>query len=108
MFAAPDLFFVKFPDFFRTTTFRWTSVAFAVCILLFSAFVYLEAAATMRASMDANITDESLIVAADTQGRPVGPQASRLRPRRTPKPRGTGGQHADPAGGGIGRAVGAA
>jgi signal transduction histidine kinase len=69
MFAAPGLFFVKFPDFFRTTTFRWTSVAFAVCILLFSAFVYWEAAATMRASMDATLAEESLIIAADTPDR---------------------------------------
>jgi signal transduction histidine kinase len=69
MFAAPGLFSVTFPDFVRTTTFRWTSIAFAVCILLFSAFVYWEAAATMRASMDANITDESLIIAAETPDR---------------------------------------
>jgi signal transduction histidine kinase len=69
MFAAPDLFFVKFPDFFRTTIFRWTSVAFAACILLFSAFVYWESATTMRASMDANITDESFIIAAETPDR---------------------------------------
>jgi signal transduction histidine kinase len=60
---------VKLPDFVRTTTFRWTSIAFAACVLLFSAFVYWEAAATMRASMDATITDESFIVAADTPDR---------------------------------------
>jgi signal transduction histidine kinase len=60
---------VKFPDFVRTTTFRWTSIAFAVCILLFSAFVYWEAAATMRADMDATIAEESLIIAADTPDR---------------------------------------
>jgi signal transduction histidine kinase len=84
MFAVPDLFFVKFPDFFRTTTFRWTSVAFAVCILLFSAFVYWEAAATMRAIMDANITDESLIIAADTSDRRLNAIEDRLSadPRR--------------------------
>jgi signal transduction histidine kinase len=84
MFAAPGLFFVKFPDFFRTTTFRWTSIAFAVCILLFSAFVYWEAAATMRASMDATLTDESLIVAADTPDRRLDAIDDRLSadPRR--------------------------
>src|ERR1700722_5949048 len=84
MFAAPGLFFVKFPDFFRTTTFRWPSIAFAVCILLFSAFVYWEAAATMRASMDATLLDESLIVAADTPDRRLDAIDDRLSadPRR--------------------------
>jgi signal transduction histidine kinase len=84
MFAAPGLFFVKFPDFFRTTTFRWTSAAFAVCILLFSAFVYWEAAATMRASMDATLAEESLIVAADTPDRQLNAIEDRLGadPRR--------------------------
>jgi signal transduction histidine kinase len=84
MFAAPGLFSVTFPDFVRTTTFRWTSIAFAVCILLFSAFVYWEAAATMRASMDANITDESLILAAETPNRQLNAIEDRLSadPRR--------------------------
>jgi signal transduction histidine kinase len=84
MFAAPGLFSVTFPDFIRTTTFRWISIAFAVCILLFSAFVYWEAATTMRASMDANITDESLIIAADTPDRRLNAIEDRLSadPRR--------------------------
>jgi signal transduction histidine kinase len=84
MFAEPGLFFVKFPDFCRTTTFRWTSIAFAVCILLFSAFVYWEAAATMRASMDATLIDESQIVAADTPDRRLNAIDDRLSvdPRR--------------------------
>jgi signal transduction histidine kinase len=84
MFAAPGLSFVKLPDFVRTTTFRWTSAAFAVCILLFSAFVYWEAAATMRAAMDAAITDESFIVAADTPDRRLDAIGDRLSsdPRR--------------------------
>src|ERR1700730_13283686 len=84
MFAAPGLFFLKFPDFVRTRTFRWTSVAFAVCILLFSAFVYWEAAATMRASMDATLAEERLIVAADTPDRRRGAIEDRLSadPRR--------------------------
>jgi signal transduction histidine kinase len=84
MFAAPGLFSVKFPDFFRTTTFRWTSVAFAVCILLFSVFVYWEAAATMRASMDAALAEESLIIAADTPDRRLEAIEDRLSadPRR--------------------------
>src|ERR1700730_2079359 len=69
MSEALGLFFVNLPDFVRTTTFRWTSIAFGVCILLFSAFVYWEAAATMRASMDATLAEESLIIAADTPDR---------------------------------------
>jgi signal transduction histidine kinase len=84
MFAAPGLFSVTLPDLVRTTTFRWTSIAFAACIVLFSAFVYWEAAATMRASMDANITDESLIIAADTPDRRLNAIEDRLSadPRR--------------------------
>lgn len=84
MFAAPDLFFVKFPDFVRTTTFRWTSIAFAGCIVLFSAFVYWGAAATMRASMDATITDASQIIAAQTPERRLDAIEDRLNtdPRR--------------------------
>jgi signal transduction histidine kinase len=84
MFAAPDLFFVKFPDFVRTTTFRWTSIAFAGCIVLFSALVYWGAAATMRASMDATITDASDITAAQTPERRLDAIEDRINtdPRR--------------------------
>ena len=75
---------MKLPDFVRTTTFRWTSIAFGVCILLFSAFVYWEAAATMRASMDATLAEESLIVAADPPDRQLNAIEDRLSadPRR--------------------------
>jgi signal transduction histidine kinase len=75
---------VNLPDFVRTTTFRWTSIAFAVCILLFSAFVYWEAAAYMLARMDAAITEESLVIAADTPNRQLEAIDDRLRedPRR--------------------------
>lgn len=75
---------MTFPDFVRTTTFRWISIAFAVCIVLFSAFVYWGAAATMRASMDANITEESLIIGADAADRQLTAIADRLSadPRR--------------------------
>jgi signal transduction histidine kinase len=81
---TPGLFFVKLPDFVRTTTFRWTSIAFAVCILLFSAFVYWEAASYMLARMDASIAEESLAVAADTPDRQLNAIADRLSedPRR--------------------------
>jgi signal transduction histidine kinase len=78
------LFFVKLPDFVRTTTFRWTSIAFAVCILLFSAFVYWEAAAYMLARMDAAISEESLAIASDTPDRRLNAIEDRLSedPRR--------------------------
>jgi signal transduction histidine kinase len=84
MCAAPDLFFVKFPDFVRTTTFRWTSIAFAGCIVLFSALVYWGAAATMRTSMDATITEASDIIAAETPERRLDAIEDRLNtdPRR--------------------------
>jgi signal transduction histidine kinase len=75
---------VKFPDFVRTTTFRWTSIAFAVGILLFSAFVYWEAAATMRTSMDSALAEESSIIAADAPDRRLTAIEDRLSadPRR--------------------------
>src|SRR5258708_18941665 len=86
MSEAPrlGLFFVNLPDFVRTTTFRWTSIAFAACILLFSAFVYLEAAAYMLVRMEAAITEESLVIAADTPDRQLNAIEDRLSedPRR--------------------------
>jgi signal transduction histidine kinase len=66
MSKALGLFFVKLPVFVRTTTFRWTSIAFAAGILLFSAIVYWEAAAYMLAGIDAAIAEESLVIASDT------------------------------------------
>src|SRR3981189_2099744 len=85
MSAALGLFFVNLPDFVRTTTFRWTSAAFAVCILLFSAFVYWEAATYMLARVDAVIAEESLVLAADPTERQLDAIEDRLRedPRRT-------------------------
>src|SRR5258708_39800510 len=65
-FAGLDLFSVRLPDFVRTTTFRCAASAFAVCIVLFSAFVYWEAADYMLAEADAAITAESLAIAADS------------------------------------------
>jgi signal transduction histidine kinase len=84
MSGALDLFFVNLPDFVRTTTFRWTSIAFAVCIFLFSAFVYWEAATYMLARLDAAITEESLAIAADTPDRQLNAIEDRLSedPRR--------------------------
>jgi signal transduction histidine kinase len=84
MSGALDLFFVNLPDFVRTTTFRWTSLAFAVCIFLFSAFVYWEAATYMLARLDAAIAEESLAIAADTPDRQLNAIEDRLSedPRR--------------------------
>jgi signal transduction histidine kinase len=84
MSEALGLLFVKLPDFVRTTTFRWTSIVFAACILLFSAFVYWEAAAYMLARMDAAIVEESLVIAADTPDRQLNAIEDRLSedPRR--------------------------
>ena len=84
MSEALGLFVVKLPDFVRTTIFRWTSIAFAACILLLSAFVYWEAAADMLARMDAAIVEESLVIAADTPGRQLNAIEDRLSedPRR--------------------------
>ncbi len=75
---------MKLPDFVRTTIFRWTSIAFAACILLFSAFVYWEAAAYMLARMDAAIVEESLAIAADAPDRQLNAIEDRLSedPRR--------------------------
>jgi signal transduction histidine kinase len=75
---------VNLPDFVRTTTFRWTSIAFAVCILLFSAFVYWEAANYMMAKMDAAISEENIAIAADTPDRQLAAIEDRLSedPRR--------------------------
>jgi signal transduction histidine kinase len=85
MSAAQDLFFVRLPDFVRTTTFRWTSIAIALCILLFSAFVYWEAGSSMRADMDASIAEASEAIASDVPERRVIAIEDRLAsdPRRT-------------------------
>src|SRR5258705_3528764 len=84
MSVALGLFFLKLPDFVRTTTFRLTSTVFAACILLFSAFVYWEAAAYMLAGTDAAIVEESLAIAADTPDRRLNAIEDRLSegPRR--------------------------
>src|ERR1700737_291814 len=84
MFAGLDSFSVQLPDFVRTTTFRWTASAFAVCIVLFSAFVYWEAADYMLAKTDAALTEESLAIAADPPDRQLNAIADRLSedPRR--------------------------
>jgi len=76
--------FVSLPDFVRTTTFRWISIAFAVCILLFSAFVYWEAAGYMLSRMDVAIVEESRVIAADTPDRRLNAIEDRLSedPRR--------------------------
>jgi signal transduction histidine kinase len=84
MVAALDSFSVQLPDFVRTTTFRWTASAFAACLLLFSAFVYWQAADYMLARSDAALTEESLAVAADPPDRQLDAIDDRLSqdPRR--------------------------
>src|SRR3981081_901064 len=84
MSKALGLFFVKLPDFVRTTTFRWISIAFAACILLFSAFVYWGAGAYLLARAAAAIGEESLVIAADTPDRQLNAIEDRLSedPRR--------------------------
>jgi signal transduction histidine kinase len=75
---------VNLPDFVRTTTFRWTSIGFVVCVLLFSAFVYWEAAAYMQTRMDATIAEESVAIAANKPDRQLNAIEDRLSedPRR--------------------------
>ena len=75
---------MNLPDFVRTTTFRWTSIGFVVCILLFSAFVYWEAAAYMQTRMDAAIAEESIAIAANKPDRQLNAIEDRLSedPRR--------------------------
>src|ERR1700704_3836005 len=83
-FAGLDSFSAQLPDFVRTTTFRWTASAFAVCIVLFSAFVYWEAADYMLARTDAALSEESLAIAADPPDRHLNAIDDRLSqdPRR--------------------------
>src|SRR4030081_2489884 len=84
MFAGQDSFSVQLPDFVRTTTFRWTASAFVVCIVLFSAFVYWEAADYILAKTDAALTEESLAIAGDPADRQLNAIDDRLSedPRR--------------------------
>jgi signal transduction histidine kinase len=75
---------MKLPDFVRTATFRWTAGAFAVCVVLFFAFVYWEAADYMLAKTDVALGEESLAIAADSPDRQLDAIDDRLRqdPRR--------------------------
>src|SRR3979490_2756305 len=83
-FAGMDSFSVQLPDVIRTTTFRWTASAFAVCIVLFSAFVYWEAADYLVAKTDATLTEASLAIAVDSPDRQLNAIDDRLSedPRR--------------------------
>src|SRR3981189_3875001 len=84
MFAGLDSFSVQLPDFVSTTTFRWTASAFGVGIVLFSAFVYWEAADYILAKTDAALTEESLAIAGDPADRQLNAIDDRLSedPRR--------------------------
>jgi signal transduction histidine kinase len=76
--------FVKPPDFVRTTVFRRISISFTVCVLMFSAVVYREAAAYMRVRMDATLTEESGVIVAEPPSRRLDAIQDRLSedPRR--------------------------
>jgi signal transduction histidine kinase len=82
--VGQDWFSVQLPDFVRTSIFRWTAGAFALCIIVFSAFVYWGAAGYMLAKTDAALTEESLAIAGDPPGRQLNAIDDRLRqdPRR--------------------------
>jgi signal transduction histidine kinase len=83
-FAGINSLSAQLPDFVGTTTFRWTAGAFAACIVLFSAFVYWEAASYLLAKTDAALTEECLAIAGDTPDRQLNAIDDRLRqdPRR--------------------------
>jgi signal transduction histidine kinase len=84
VFARPDSISVQLPNAIRTTTFRWTAGAFAVCIVLFSVFVYWKAADYLLAKTDAAITEASLAMAGDSPDRQLNAIDDRLSedPRR--------------------------
>jgi signal transduction histidine kinase len=82
--AVLDSISVQLPDAVRTTTFRWTAGALAVCIGLFSAFVYWKAADYLLAKTDAALTEASLAIADDPPDRQLNAIDDRLSedPRR--------------------------
>jgi signal transduction histidine kinase len=77
MLAIPDSIAVL-PDAVRTTTFRWTAGAFAVCIVLFSAFVYWKAADYLLAKTDDALTEASFAIADDPPDRQLNAIDDRL------------------------------
>src|ERR1700682_6703010 len=79
MLAVPDSISVQLPDSVRTTPFRWTAGAFAVCIVLFSAFVYWAAADYMLAKTDAALTEECLAIAGASPDRQLNAIDDRLK-----------------------------
>ena len=84
MLARPDSISVQLPDAVRTTTFRWTAGAFALCIVLFSAFVYWKAADYLTAKTDDALTEASFAIAGDPPDRQLTAIDDRLSedPRR--------------------------
>ncbi|MET0707428.1 MAG: ATP-binding protein [Tardiphaga sp.] len=62
---------MRLPDFVRTTTFRWTSIAVALSILVFSAFVYWEAGTSLQADMDDSIAQAVASIAATVPERRI-------------------------------------
>src|SRR5476649_1557251 len=59
-----DLFFVRLPDFIRTTTFRWTLGSFVVGIFLFAGFIYWQTAAFLTTNYDYVISEDARVIAA--------------------------------------------
>jgi signal transduction histidine kinase len=78
LLAPLNSFFVQLPDLIRTTTFRWTAGAFAVCIVLFSGFVYWEAADYILAKTDSALTEKCLAIAGDSPDRQLNAIDDRL------------------------------
>jgi signal transduction histidine kinase len=87
MCAARDSFFVRLPDFVRTTTFRWTlgiAAAFVLSTAVLFGFVYWQTAAYLTSTFDDLITGELRIIAAEPPERRLEHIGNRLRddPRR--------------------------
>jgi signal transduction histidine kinase len=82
MYAAWVSSSVRLPDFARTTTFRWTlAVAgvFVLCTLVLFGFVYWQTAAYMTSRIDALLTEELRVIAADAPERRLAAIDDRLR-----------------------------
>ena len=62
MFAEKDSFYVRLPEFAKTSSFRWIISAFAafvICILLMSGLVYWQTSAYVTAVLDRLITNRA-------------------------------------------------
>jgi signal transduction histidine kinase len=62
MFAEKDSFYVRLPEFAKTSSFRWiisAFTAFVICILLMSGLVYWQTSAYVTAVLDRLITNRA-------------------------------------------------